>query len=160
MYPDTNEAAREYLSYIHFNLISLTYFNNNIYASEESLIEDYNFNGLIKNEWPVNVLSSESIELLKTFREAWLDYKREHSYSGDYVFLFIDKHWNNMIKEYLYPAIEKMELEMTSMNMDYIPYKTVCNSDNRPTDAQLLERVEQLYDLLLEKRIISKDYLF
>lgn len=160
MYPDTNEAAREYLSYIHFNLISLTYFNNNIYASEETLIEDFNFNGLIKNEWLLNVLSSEAIELLKSFREAWLEYKREHSYSGDYVFVFMDDHWHKVIKNYLYPALEKMENEMASMKMDFIPYKTVCNNNVRPTDEQLLERAKKLYSMLIEHKIYSKNYMF
>lgn len=159
MYPNTKESAMQYISYTHFSLMSLTYFNNNIYASEETLIEDYKFNELISNKWPVNVLSLKTIELLKRFRDVWLEYRKEHSYASDYLFVLFDADWKKILKENLFPSLDAMEAEMRIMNIDFTPYLDVCNIDFKPSDDEILERVEQLYRLLLDNNIISNTYM-
>ena len=147
------------LSQIHFCLVSLSYYNSNAWAAEESIIEDFEFKGLLKKEWGTDILSERSFKGLVEFREKWLAYKESVNYAGDTVFMFFDQKWKDIVKEYLCPALDSIELDFLNNHMDYISYKKNADFDAYPSISEILERGETLYKLLLNKNIVKKRYM-
>lgn len=146
------------LSHIHFCLVSLTYYNSNVWAAEESIIEDFNFKGLLKREWGTDILSDNSFKGLVKFREKWLTYKESVNYAGDTVFMYFDKNWIKIINVYLLPAIESMESDMASHKIEFVSYRNHYDPLKKPTIDNILERGNTLYKLLLDAKIVTKSY--
>jgi len=159
MYPDSIEEAKLYLQNIHFSLSSLTYFNNNIFAAEETIIEDWNFIDLIHGKWKVNILSEYAIHKVFDFRKMWLEYKKKNVFGDDLTFTYFDPKWHALINDYLIPALDILELEMKDNQIDFISYLDYRDIDAHPNNEQLLERGRTLYNLLLTNKIIERRYI-
>lgn len=147
------------LKYIHTYLTWLSYFNKNSSNVEESIIEDFDFKGLLKRKWGTNILSENSFERLEEFRKKWLVYKESVNYAGDTVFMFFDQKWKHIVEEYLCPALDSLELDFSHNNIEYISYIKNADFDACPSSSEILERGETLYKLLLNNKIIKKRYM-
>lgn len=143
----------------HFCLSSLTYYNSNTFAAEESLIEDWDFRRLLLGEIGSEVISSLTLDLLNNFRLNWLKYKRSANYAGDPVFMYFDINWHQLIEEYLIPALDSMELDFNYYGLEYVPYSSHYNPSIRPSVENILERGTTLYKLLLKNGITEKPYM-
>lgn len=147
------------LQHLHFYLSSISYYNNNIFGAEESLIEDCRFGELVRGEWDQEVLKSETLMLLKKFRTNWLQYKREKDYSENPLFVSIDPEWKRIVREDLIPALQAMELDMDQYQIEYAPILNNYKPDNFPPVEDILHAGSILYKSLLDNKIISKNYL-
>lgn len=153
------ESFKSNIFYIHFCLSSLTYYNKNMHAAEETAIEDCDFLGLIKGEWGFNILSSKTLEKLKEFRRRWLAYKQENSYAEDLTFTSIDKNWHALINNFLIPALDALEEEISGWQIEFVSYKIFHEISIRPSDGDILERVKILYGLLHKHKIVELKYV-
>lgn len=147
------------LKYIYINLTWLSYYNKNSSNAEESIIEDFNFKGLLKREWGTDILSESSFEGLVKFREKWLAYKKSVNYAGDIIFMFLDQKWKDIVEEYLCPALDSIEVDFLHNNIEYISYKKNTDFNACPSSSEILERGATLYKLLLNKKIVKKRYM-
>lgn len=145
------------LHYIHFYLLRLLQYEPRSFGIEESLIEDCDFLELIRGNWKENSVSMVSIQLLREFRKKWVEYKQENSYSIFSEFMFIDKKWESICKNYLIPAIESLEKDLTAMNIEFIPFKSI--PERKPTEEELLKLAKHISNLLIEKRILERHYM-
>lgn len=155
----TKDTTISGLVNIHFALSNLTYYNENAFAAEESIIEDFAFEELINEEWNGGALSQKTTTLLKAFRKEWRQYKRDVSYSDDPVFMFLDQRWHLIVSKYLMPALDSMEHDFSAQNIEHLPFREHYDASARPSDKTVLEKGRILYDLLLENKIITKDYI-
>ena len=153
------DSTKNNLSYIHFHLGTISYYNKNFFAAEESLIEDWDFYGLLNKEWAVEILSNHTFELLTKFRQKWLGYKNEKYFDGDSVFMSIDPDWKNIVTEYLVPTLQSMESDFDKHEIEYVPILNSYNPDLLPPIEAILQRGSILHKLLLENKIITKNYI-
>lgn len=141
------------LNHLHFSLVNLTYYNSNSWAAEESLIEDWNFYGMLNKEWGTDIIADHTIDKLNKFRKKWIDYKNSVNYAGDTVFMFIDENWKHLVQKYLCPTLESMEADFDANHIEYNSYKKDYNPDARPSKQNILERGRTLYGLLLKHNV-------
>lgn len=153
------KSEKNSLHYIHFYLGEISYYNNNFFSAEESVIEDWGFLELLKKEWGTDFLSDETFSLLQNFRKHWLVYKNEKFYSGDPVFMSIDVDWKDIVKEHLKPCLESMEIDLTKHQIEFLPIMKSYKPESFPPIEAILQRGHILHKLLIENKIITQDYL-
>ena len=156
---ENNDRITPNLSYIHFHLCSLSYYNNNNFAAEESLVEDHFYLQLLKREWGNDILRDETFSLLQKFRTSWMIYKMEKHYSENLLFVSIDPDWKNIIKYDLIPALLEMEKDLDKYQIEYGPIMKNYKPDNFPPVEDILRVGSILYKSLLDNKIITKNYI-
>lgn len=166
----SDEMHGVYLYYIHSSLKYCTcYYNIGSYGSSfQSLFEDFYFIELLERKWGKALLSHETLNLLNEFYLEWKNYILENPFGSDF-FVFFDKDYRMLIREFLIPALDSMERDLVDQNLDRIEvegnvlklesYKEIYKPDNRPSDDEIIWKVNHLYSLLEDYQIIKKPYM-
>ena len=74
-------------------------------------------------------------------------------------FIYIDPKWHSIIVNHLIPALQSMENDFKSQNIDFESYKVKYSPSARPSDEDILKRASRAYHLLYTNKIIEKHYL-
>lgn len=156
-----------YLIHVFNLLCSITlYKDRGTYTSAiEGLYNDFYFKELIEGKWAVNIISDKSRDLCKSFHNEYVNYLELKSYTSD-LFVYYDIKWYNILQEHLSPALRSLEEDLlkNDINNDLSngfllereTFSNVIEVAVRPTDEDLLWKVNILYELLLDRGIIEK----
>ncbi len=134
----------------------------------QGLYEDFYFKELINGEWGYQLVSLDTRNHLRNFHINWREYVAKKPF-GDDFFVFYDKEWHELVNNFLLPALESLEKDILKNDLKEVQfeesvltfesYKNIYNPKLRPTDEELIWKVTNLYQLLLDKRIISKPFM-
>ena len=163
--------TKVYLIHIYNTLLNCTtYVNTGNYSiSFQSLFQDFYFMELLEKKWGKNIISDATISLLHIYFIRWKEYVENTSY-GDTMFVFYDDKYHDLISEYLLPAIDSMKLDLTLHNaceiavvenetLKIIDFNSFYNPGLRPQDHDVIWKIQMIYDVLLEKKLIQKPYM-
>lgn len=164
-YPQNKYDIKVYLIHIHGLLVHISYyFNQGAYGiAFEGLYQDFYFKELIERKWGLGYLSNSTLDMLALFHKEWKEYVLLNSF-GNSFFVFYDPEYHKMVKDFLLPALENMEQDFVTYdvlvdNLSWNSYKTEYNPETRPSDNDVIWKIEMIYKVLSEKNIISKPYM-
>lgn len=157
------------LLHIHHLLLNCsTYVNQRSYeCTFQGLYEDFYFSELLKREWGFQFVSNSTIELLNIFHYKFRKYVISKPF-GDSFFVFYDPEWNKIVTNSLIPALKALETDLFNNDIvdpefesvvKFIKIDDFYNPKSKPSESELLWKVNNLYQLLLDKRIISKPFM-
>lgn len=164
------KQIKVFLLYIHHFLRHCsTYVNQGSYGCNfQALYDDFYFSELLNREWGYPYVSEPSIELLNLFHKKWVEYVYRTPY-GDSFFVFYDPDWHKIVVDSLIPALKSFENDLFNHNIVSPEFETISNEfikiddfynpKSRPSESELLWKVTNLYQLLLDKKIINKPYM-
>lgn len=134
----------------------------------EGLYQEFFFKELLDNKWGKKYIAEDTRLLGLAFHISWKRYIYDKPFGED-IFAYFDKDWYEIIINKLIPFIRALNRDLDENDileditegstLKRIQFSGIVNFDKRPPDADILLKAENLYRLLLEKKIIQKPYM-
>lgn len=146
-----------FLSIIHGHIGNLLTYSKSSF--EESIEELFLVQDFLYHFENIPEISLETKNSLSHLKDEVLSYFNINNFWGEPIFVFIDPKWKSICKNIIQPCLDKLEHDFSMNKINCLSYKQNFKPNLKPTDQEIVERAEYFYKLLIDNKIIKKQYL-